>query len=89
MRAVFVIQNRTLERKWKAYKTSLIRPRLEYYIKLQKNTTTALLFNAISLMVMKTLICCDPNSVCRITDSGFDKDKDKDKFPGPGFYLAP
>ncbi len=88
MKAVFVIQNKTLERKWKAYKTSLgfYQTSEEYYhgTTLRCNITDG-----------DEDICCDRNcGICRITDSGFDKSKISKNIPnfqrfGPGFYLAP
>lgn len=88
VKAVFIIENECLRKRWQAYKGSL--PHLwqkheEHYhgTKLSCDITQD-----------KDLCCAVDCGICRIADGGFDKWKIKKNIPsfqrfGPGFYLAP
>ena len=89
VRAVFVIQNKALEDKWKTYKAML--PGCYQHVEEDHYHGTKLCCNISSNQDICTSLDC---SVCRISENGFSDLKIRQNIPhyqrfGPGFYLAP
>ena len=88
VKAVFIIKNEGLERKWNAYKCTI--PTF-YEDEEDHYHGTKLCCN---LSVTNDLCTASDCSICRISEHGFDHSRIRHNIPrfqrfGPGFYLAP